>query len=206
MSWKQNQQLVRCTSCYFIWLVLKTKQKRSTVRGCVCVSVLGREGNWVFASKALVVVWTTMYLTGYSDWLTGFGGPLSPPYRCHTSLKNVKVPPCTKYHPSVFHKTTVWRVTIVTCGLDTHTVDAGALLFQPQRWSGRRPLPSSCRGSALPCPPWSAPSWSSWPVSSSSRHLPPGTGPPVWLPPLTKSRSVSSVLHITFRSCGSAFL
>ena len=35
------------------------------VRACVCV--LDREGSWVVASTALVVVWTAMYLTGYSD-------------------------------------------------------------------------------------------------------------------------------------------
>ena len=29
------------------------------------------------------------YPTGYSDYLTGCCEPLSPPYRCHTSLKNV---------------------------------------------------------------------------------------------------------------------
>ena len=34
-----------------------------------------------------VVVWTAMYRTSYSDSLTGFHEPLSPPYRCHTSLK-----------------------------------------------------------------------------------------------------------------------
>ena len=56
---------------------------------CVCVCVLGREGSWVFASTALVVVWTAMYLTSYSDYLTGFHEPPSPPYRCHTSFKNV---------------------------------------------------------------------------------------------------------------------
>ena len=40
---------------------------------CVCVRcVLGGEGSWVFASTALVVVWTAMYLTRYSDYLTGF--------------------------------------------------------------------------------------------------------------------------------------
>ena len=205
MYWKQNQLLVRCTSCYFVLTGSKNKTKpQHSERVCVCVS--GRERSWVFASTALVVVvWTTMYLNGYSDWLTGFCEPLSPPYRYHTSLKNVKVQPCTKYHLSVFHKTTVWWVTNVTCGLDTHTADARELLFQPQHWSDRRPLPSSCRGSSLPCPPWSAPSWSSWPVSSSSRRPLPRTGPPVWLPPSTKSRSVSSVLRMTFRSCSSAF-
>ena len=36
------------------------------------------------ASRALVVVQTAMYLTGYSDRLTGFHEPLSPPYKCHT--------------------------------------------------------------------------------------------------------------------------
>ena len=38
----------------------------------VRVYVLGRERSWVFASTSLVVVWTAMYLTGYSDYLTGF--------------------------------------------------------------------------------------------------------------------------------------
>ena len=46
------------------------------------------------ASTALVVVWTAMYLTGYSGYLTGYSGYLtgfrelhSPHYRCHTGLK-----------------------------------------------------------------------------------------------------------------------
>ena len=40
------------------------------VRERVCVSALGEEGSWVFASTALVVAWTAMYLTSYSDYLT----------------------------------------------------------------------------------------------------------------------------------------
>ena len=68
---------------------------------CVCVSacvyvcvfvrvyVLGREWSWVFASTALVVVWTAMYLTRHSDYLTGFHEPLSTSYICHTGLKTV---------------------------------------------------------------------------------------------------------------------
>ena len=43
---------------------------------------LGREGSWLFANTPLVAVWTAMYLTGFHE-------PLLPPYRCHTSLKNV---------------------------------------------------------------------------------------------------------------------
>ena len=31
----------------------------------------------MFASTSLVVVWTAMYLTGYTDYLTGFPEPLS---------------------------------------------------------------------------------------------------------------------------------
>ena len=31
----------------------------------------------MFASTAVVVVWTAMYLTGYTDYLTGFCEPLS---------------------------------------------------------------------------------------------------------------------------------
>ena len=63
---------------------------------CVCVFVLNREGSCVFASRALVVVWTAVYLTAYSDCLTacsdcltGFREPLSPPYRCQIVLKEV---------------------------------------------------------------------------------------------------------------------
>ena len=41
----------------------------------------------VFASTVLVVVLMAMYLTSYNDSLTGFHEPLSPPYRCCTSLK-----------------------------------------------------------------------------------------------------------------------
>ena len=42
--------------------------------GGACVRILGvdLEGSWVLASTALVVIWTAMYLTRYSDYLTGF--------------------------------------------------------------------------------------------------------------------------------------
>ena len=71
---------------------LKTtaQQERERERVCVCVCILGREKSWVFASTALGVVWTAMYLNGHSDYLTSFHEPLLPPYRCHTGLKNVK--------------------------------------------------------------------------------------------------------------------
>ena len=46
---------------------------------CVYVCVLGGEWNRVFASTALVVVWMAMYLTSYSDYVTGFHTPPSPP-------------------------------------------------------------------------------------------------------------------------------
>ena len=65
------------------------------VGGCwwVCVWVWGggldREWSRVFASTAMVVGWTAMYLTGYSDYLTSFCEPLSTPYTCHTGLKKV---------------------------------------------------------------------------------------------------------------------
>ena len=70
---------------------------RARVRACVrhvrararvYVCVLGGEGSRVFASTALVVVWTTVYLTGYSDYLISFREPLSPPYRCYIGLTN----------------------------------------------------------------------------------------------------------------------
>ena len=57
---------------------------------CVCdVCVRDGEGSWVFASTALAVIQMAMYLTGHSDYLTGFHEPLLPPYRCHTSFRNV---------------------------------------------------------------------------------------------------------------------
>ena len=36
------------------------------VCACVCVHVLGGEGSWVFASTALVVVWTAMCVSGHN--------------------------------------------------------------------------------------------------------------------------------------------
>ena len=68
---------------------------------CVCFRW---EGSYVFASTAVSIrlhlQWLLVqlclsgytysdYLTGYSDYLTGFHEPLSPPDKCHTSLKNV---------------------------------------------------------------------------------------------------------------------
>ena len=53
----------------------------------VCVCVLDGEGKSVFASRARLQM--TMHLTGYSDCQMGFHEPLSPPYRCYISLKNV---------------------------------------------------------------------------------------------------------------------
>ena len=48
---------------------------------CVCVNVcvFGVKGSCVFASTVLVEVWIAVYLTGYSDYLTGFREPLLPP-------------------------------------------------------------------------------------------------------------------------------
>ena len=51
------------------------------------VCVLEGEGNRVFAGKALVVVSIDSSVSGYSDCLTGFCEPLSPPCRCHAGLK-----------------------------------------------------------------------------------------------------------------------
>ena len=56
---------------------------------CVCACVLDREGSKVFASRTPVVVYMAVYLTCYSDCLTGFQEPLLPPYRHHIGLKNV---------------------------------------------------------------------------------------------------------------------
>ena len=62
---------------------------REGVCVCVCVCVVDREVSRVFASRALVTVQTAVYLTGYSDCLTDFSEPLSPPNKHHTGLKNV---------------------------------------------------------------------------------------------------------------------
>ena len=47
----------------------------------------------MFSSTAvilyIVVVWTAVCLTGYSDYLTGFHEPLSASYICHTGLKTI---------------------------------------------------------------------------------------------------------------------
>ena len=53
------------------------ERDRETEREYVCVCVLGREGSWVFASTALVVVRTSVYMTSFRE-------PLSPPFRHHT--------------------------------------------------------------------------------------------------------------------------
>ena len=37
---------------------------------CVCACVLDGEGSWVFTGTALVVIWTAVYLPGYSGCLT----------------------------------------------------------------------------------------------------------------------------------------
>ena len=63
------------------------------VHACVLVCVCVPDGKRrVFASNtssiALTVVWTAVYLTGHSDYLTGFREPCLPPNRCHTNLKN----------------------------------------------------------------------------------------------------------------------
>ena len=99
---------------FWHWLTHSVLEKRDSV----CVCILGREGCWVFASKALVVVWTVMYLTSYSDYLTSYHEPLplyncngwldvkhqvtclpwtiftTLYYRCHTGLKNVSCDHC----------------------------------------------------------------------------------------------------------------
>ena len=56
---------------------------------CMCVCVVNGEGNWVFACTALVGVWTAMYQTSHSDYLTSLREPLSPPYKHHTGLNNI---------------------------------------------------------------------------------------------------------------------
>ena len=56
---------------------------------CVCVFVCSRLGREV-GVYSLVVVQMTVYLTGYSNCLTGFREPLSLPYRCYTALKKKK--------------------------------------------------------------------------------------------------------------------
>ena len=88
----KNQQSVRHTGCYFVSPVLNSRVRVHVacvcVWVCVCVCV-DREEIWVFAGTALVIVWTAVSLTSspYSDYLTSFHEPLSPPYRCYTVWK-----------------------------------------------------------------------------------------------------------------------
>ena len=61
---EKHQKSVRCTGCYFVWLVLKKKEKKIAAqwlneRMCVCActhmwlaSVLNWEGSWVFAKNS----------------------------------------------------------------------------------------------------------------------------------------------------------
>ena len=58
----------------------------------MCVCVPDKEGSWAFDTAVVVVVPTAVYLTGYSDCLTGFREPLSPLYNyiCYTGLKKKK--------------------------------------------------------------------------------------------------------------------
>ena len=56
-------------------------------RACVRACVLGGKGAGCLLEEFLVVVLMAMYLTGYSDYLTGFHEPLLPPYRCHTGFE-----------------------------------------------------------------------------------------------------------------------
>ena len=58
---------------------------------CVYVCVPDEEGSRVFASGALGVVQTAMYLAGYSDCPTSCHEPLSPPYTYHTNFKKCLV-------------------------------------------------------------------------------------------------------------------
>ena len=59
---------------------MNNERERERVRACVrvCVCVLDREGSRMFASIAVVVVWTAVYLTGYNNCSTGFRERLSP--------------------------------------------------------------------------------------------------------------------------------
>ena len=75
---RENQQLVRRTSCYFVLPVLKNATQLKECVSCVCV--LDREVSRVVASRALVVTQMAVHLTSYQNCLTGFCEPLSPPY------------------------------------------------------------------------------------------------------------------------------
>ena len=83
---------------------------------CMCVCVLGREGSWVFASTALVVAWTAMYLTE----------PFSPPYRCHTNLKNVYYNHWLQFKYDIFERRLSKSVTCTYMGLQTSLSAAAA--------------------------------------------------------------------------------
>ena len=67
----------------------------------MCGWVLDGEGSWLFASTALVVVWTAMYLMGHYDYLIGFHEPPLPPYRTCTGLNFFSAITCTALFASV---------------------------------------------------------------------------------------------------------
>ena len=79
-----------CSVCVCVCVCVRACVR---VRVCACkyACFLARKRSMVFASIALVVlvleVWTAVYLTSYSDYLTSFLEPLLPPYSCRTSLK-----------------------------------------------------------------------------------------------------------------------
>ena len=85
-----------CKHAVFLLVCMREKEgerkrERECVCVCVCVCVLDGEGNMVVASRIVVVLLMAVHPTSYTDCLTSLScEPLSPLYRCHTSLKNVK--------------------------------------------------------------------------------------------------------------------
>ena len=66
--------------CLFVLSVGSVSDEKAIHVRKVCACVLDGEESRVFASRALVVVvvWTAVYQTVYSNCMTGFCEPLSP--------------------------------------------------------------------------------------------------------------------------------
>ena len=62
----------------------------SAIRSMTRSTISKTQKSKVWASRVSVAAKTAVCLTGYSDWPAGFREPLSPLYRCLTSVTNIQ--------------------------------------------------------------------------------------------------------------------
>lgn len=64
---RKSRSDIPASFCLFDQFAERKEKHGSTMTEgvSVYVCVLDEKGSWVFASRALVVVWTAVYLTGY---------------------------------------------------------------------------------------------------------------------------------------------